>query len=99
MDKYQAAILGILLIILIGGGTYYYFVILAGSQELSAKEVACVNSGGIVATSACCKSVGSFPSSCSIGACGCSSENSHEVKICDCGDGKCFDGGKCTVIK
>ncbi len=103
MDKYQAAILGILLIILVGGGTYYYFVmrpsVLTEGQEISAEEVACTNSGGTVATSTCCKSSGNFPNPCLIGACGCSLENSHEVKICDCGDGKCFDGEKCLAVQ
>lgn len=61
------------------------------------KEVsACIDSGGTVKTGLCCKSVGDFPNTCSFGACGCSPGSSHEVKICDCGDGKCFDGSKCV---
>ncbi|ODS39279.1 MAG: hypothetical protein A7316_05940 [Candidatus Altiarchaeales archaeon WOR_SM1_86-2] len=60
------------------------------------KEQACIDSGGTVRTGLCCKSVGDFPNTCTIGACGCSPENSHEVKICDCGEGKCFDGSTCV---
>ena len=32
-----------------------------------------------------------------VGACGCSSENSHEVKVCNCPPNMCFDGTKCVV--
>lgn len=57
-------------------------------------DEACVNSGGIVTTDSCCLSVGDFPNTCLIGACGCSPSNSHEVKACDCGAGKCWDSSK-----
>ncbi len=60
------------------------------------KEKSCINSGGTVSTSLCCKEVSDFPNLCLIGACGCSPENSHEIKICDCGEGKCFDGNECN---
>jgi hypothetical protein len=63
----------------------------------SEEEQACVNSGGTVTTGTCCKSVKDFPNSCLIGACGCSPQNSHTVKICDCGEGKCFDGA-CRAV-
>lgn len=49
------------------------------------EEEACILAGGNVTTQLCCKSVGDFPNTCSIGACACSPENSHEVKVCDCG--------------
>lgn len=62
-------------------------------------ENACINSGGTVATSTCCKSTGDFPNLCLIGACGCSSENSHQVKTCDCGSSKCFNGISCTTAQ
>ncbi|MGC9310308.1 MAG: hypothetical protein ACP5E4_01135 [Candidatus Aenigmatarchaeota archaeon] len=58
----------------------------------------CINSGGVVTTSLCCKSAGAFPNTCVIGACGCSPENSHEVDFCECGGGKCFDGQKCVAV-
>jgi len=55
----------------------------------------CTSSGGTVVTGSCCLSSGDFPNSCLIGACGCSPDNSHQVKECDCGEGKCFDGTSC----
>jgi len=61
-------------------------------------EQACLNSGGTVRTSLCCLSTGDFPNLCLIGPCGCSPENSHEVKVCDCGEGKCFDGSTCALM-
>jgi hypothetical protein len=62
------------------------------------KEEACLNSGGQVTTSLCCKSTNDYPNLCLIGACGCSPDNSHEVKTCDCGEGKCFNGEQCIDI-
>ncbi len=56
----------------------------------------CMKSGGVVSTQSCCETTGDFPNTCVIGACGCAPEYSHEVKVCDCGEGKCFDGIKCV---
>jgi len=58
-------------------------------------EESCQMSGGEVSTSICCKTAEDFPDTCLIGACGCSPENSKEVKVCDCGNDKCFDGNSC----
>ena len=66
------------------------------TPELTEKEQACIDSGGTVTTSMCCKNTDDFPNFCIIGPCGCSPENSHEVKICDCGLDKCFDGTECV---
>ena len=68
------------------------------SEEKSAQEQECLNSGGTVSTSSCCKLSGDFPNSCLIGACGCSPTDSHQVKTCDCGESKCFDGDKCVAV-
>ena len=57
---------------------------------------ACVASGGTLTTEACCTSSDDFPSTCLIGACGCSPANSHTVQLCDCGSGKCWNGATCT---
>jgi hypothetical protein len=60
------------------------------------KEQACIDSGGTVETVLCCLTVDDFPNLCLVGACSCSAENSHEVKTCNCGEGKCFDGEACV---
>ena len=62
-------------------------------------EQECIRSGGKITTAMCCKSAGDFPNTCAVGACGCAPENSHQVNICDCGTGKCFDGNKCVSIR
>jgi hypothetical protein len=59
-------------------------------------EDGCKDSRGILSTAKCCTITEDFPNTCFIGACGCSMENSHEVRICDCGEGRCFDGDKCV---
>ena len=66
-------------------------------SETSIKEQACIDSGGTVETAMCCLTTSDFPNSCLVGACGCSTENSHEVKICNCGESKCFDGDECVA--
>jgi len=67
-------------------------------EEEDPMEALCINAGGEVKTALCCKSAGDFPDTCLVGACGCSPENSHEVKVCDCGPELCFDGEKCSNI-
>jgi len=60
------------------------------------KEQACINSGGTVKTGTCGEP-GDFPNTCAIGACPpCYPEECHEVKICDCGEKKCWDGTECV---
>lgn len=68
----------------------------ASSNRGTDTEKACTDSGGTVTTNLCCDSVSDFPNSCNIGACGCSPENSHEVKFCNCGEGKCWNDTKCA---
>jgi hypothetical protein len=58
----------------------------------------CRASGGAVTTQLCCKSASDFPNTCLIGACGCSPDNSKEVKVCDCGEGKCWDSTKQACV-
>ena len=65
----------------------------------TAEEQACIDSGGTVERGMCCLAVSDFPNLCLIGACGCSPEDSHEVKICNCGEGRCFDGNTCVAIR
>jgi hypothetical protein len=57
----------------------------------------CQKAGGTTTTASCCKSTQDFPNTCLRGPCGCSPENSHDVKVCQCPSGKCFDGTNCVV--
>jgi hypothetical protein len=57
---------------------------------------ACLDSGGTVGSATCCLSTDDFPDTCAIGACGCQPNASHEVAVCDCGVGRCFDGTECV---
>ena len=57
----------------------------------NSNEKLCTDTGGSIVEASCCKSVGgNFPSSCYMGQCGCSLEDSHNVKTCECNEGKCF---------
>jgi hypothetical protein len=67
-------------------------------SDVVTKEDLCISSGGQVATSSCCIQTEDFPNLCAIGACGCSPNNSHETKICNCGEGKCFNGQDCQIF-
>jgi hypothetical protein len=60
------------------------------------KDQACLDSGGTVSSSSCCGQTQDFPNNCAIGACGCSPASSHQVKVCQCGTGECFDGNSCV---
>lgn len=60
---------------------------------------ACINSGGEITISLCCKSASDYPNLCLIGPCGCALDSSHEIKVCNCGQGKCFDGSACIVTQ
>ncbi|MFH0835115.1 MAG: NHL repeat-containing protein [Candidatus Micrarchaeota archaeon] len=68
------------------------------SAPPSLTEQGCIASGGTVTTANCCSSIGDFPNTCAIGACGCAPQYSHSVKICGCGD-KCFNGDTCVTFK
>jgi hypothetical protein len=65
-----------------------------GTCKMTPEKI-CSNAGGKISTKNCCKSTGDLPNTCSVGACSCSPANSHYVKICECGTGKCFSDGKC----
>ena len=75
----------------------YYAFFQAGSTTTTLEQ-ACINSGGTVISSLCCKMTNDFPNMCLIGPCGCSPENSHEVKICDCGERRCWDSEEIACV-
>jgi len=58
----------------------------------------CEKSGGTVELMSCCESVGNFPNLCLDGPCSCSPEYSHEVLVCQCPEGFCWDGVGCVSI-
>jgi len=91
-------IIAIIVIIIVAGLGYWVYQSTITPEELSEKEQACIDSGGTVSTSLCCEATGDFPNLCLIGPCGCSPENSHEVKVCDCGPDKCFNGSECVSL-
>jgi len=91
-------IITIIIIIIVAGLGYWVYQSMIAPEELTEIEQACVNSGGQVSTSLCCKATGDFPNLCLIGPCGCSPDNSHQVKICDCGPDKCFNGSECVSL-
>ena len=92
-------IIAIIIVIIIVGLGYWVYQSTITPEELSEKEQACINSGGKISTSLCCKTTGDFPNTCLVGPCTCAPENSHKVKICDCGPDKCFDGEKCILLE
>ncbi|MCX6811989.1 MAG: PsbP-related protein [Candidatus Berkelbacteria bacterium] len=87
----------VILLILITGGIFawQYFGASKEAKTLGKGGQGCISSGGTLTTAMCCKGVGDFPSACLIGPCGCSPGNSHQIKICDCGFDRCFNGSSC----
>lgn len=86
----------IVVIIIIVGIGYLVYQLIPKTEELTEKEQGCINSGGEVSTSSCCEATGDFPNLCLVGPCTCAPENSHQVKVCDCGPDKCFNGSECV---
>ncbi|MBI5498629.1 MAG: hypothetical protein HY907_00170 [Deltaproteobacteria bacterium] len=70
---------------------------LCGLVDADSPAASCAAAGGTVRTGACCLSAGDFPNTCRIGPCGCSPANSHDIQVCDCGEGRCFDGTTCVA--
>jgi len=92
-------ILIVIAVIVLAGVGYLFFQSKITPEGLTETEKSCVNSGGKISSSLCCNSVSNFPNLCLIGACGCPPTDSHQVKICDCGENECFDGQKCVSIE
>jgi len=64
---------------------------------MSEQEQVCLSSGGTVTTRLCCNSVKDFPDLCLMGACGCAPGDSHQIRVCTCGSGRCFNGTACVA--
>jgi len=84
-SPFSTVMVAVIIIIIIAA------IFISASNVETTIEDACINSGGTVVTSLCCRTTSDFPDMCLIGPCGCSPANSHEVNICDCGEGKCWD--------
>ena len=59
-------------------------------------EEACRAAGGTVEVDLCCGAVGDFTNLCVVGPCSCPPGWSHEVQLCECGEGLCWDGTECV---
>ncbi|KKU10282.1 MAG: hypothetical protein UX65_C0007G0011 [Parcubacteria group bacterium GW2011_GWB1_46_8] len=97
----KVILLGLVLVLLVAAGTLMYRK--QAVAPLETLDGQCTAAGGTIKESLCCKGVDSgpqtkFPNLCAIGACGCAPEYSKPTKICDCGEGKCFDGSTCTDL-
>ncbi|MDP2910620.1 MAG: DUF5667 domain-containing protein [bacterium] len=60
------------------------------------KEKSCINSGGEVSNALYCQALGDFPNSCIMATC---DPDGRQVKVCECGEGKCFDGKECIAVQ
>lgn len=59
-------------------------------------EEACMAAGGFVRIERCCGAVPDFTNLCVIGPCSCPPDSEHEIQVCDCGEGMCWDGTACV---
>lgn len=62
----------------------------AGSDGDAGARDRCEATGGIVQSRQCCQATSDFPSTCSVGACGCAPADSHAVFVCACPADSCF---------
>lgn len=65
-------------------------------QCMPAQAESCLATGGTITTVSCCTSAGSFPATCSAGACGCGPSGSQPTLFCQCPSGMCFNGWDCV---
>ncbi|HUT38632.1 MAG TPA: DUF4382 domain-containing protein [Methanoregula sp.] len=88
-------------VIRIGSDQYKLKPVIAVISEtisgMSEQEQGCVRSGGMVTSMLCCNSVRDFPNLCLAGACGCAAGDSHQIRVCNCGTDKCFNGTVCVA--
>jgi hypothetical protein len=91
-------VLVVILALVVAVSLFIYMNAFVGGTPITTTDQKCTLSGGAVTTQSCCGSASDFPNTCTIGACGCSPENSHDVKVCDCGAGKCWDSEKNACV-
>jgi len=74
----------------------------AGPTDASISDASpvlgCLGSGGTVGTAQCCTSSGSFPDTCSVGACSCAPSGSTTTAICECPLGTCFSAAQAKCV-
>jgi hypothetical protein len=109
LNKKATGGLGIIIFLILLGIVYYFFIYQDGVHNPFKKNIGndaledpyinqiqgCINSGGNITSSDCCEAVGDFPNTCSIGACGCAPFSSHNIRVCNCGQNKCWNGTQC----
>jgi hypothetical protein len=91
----KSIIVGVILALLLVGFVWYGYSTANQSSNGEDKSALCTGSGGTIEVAFCCSGADEFPNTCSIGACGCSLENSKEIRTCNCGEDKCWDGERC----
>jgi len=71
-------------------------------NQNTTKENVCIVSGGKVVIQSCyCSGTQDFYNSCAIGGCTCTPDPQfkRDIKVCDCGGSKCWDGAKCVFLQ
>jgi hypothetical protein len=61
----------------------------------------CLQTGGTESTRLCCLGAGPFPDTCRVGPCACPPDASHNMRVCECGVGRCYDSqpGGCIDVR
>ena len=54
----------------------------------------CLQTGGTESIRLCCSGADNFPNTCRVGPCSCPPDVSHDVRVCECGVGRCYDPGR-----
>jgi len=70
-------------------------ILIETTKEDSIKETSCLLYGGRIELSLECEGSSSFPNTCISNSC---SLKNQEVKICNCGEGRCFNGKECVDL-
>jgi hypothetical protein len=71
----------------------------AGPDGATRPEELCRATGGTPGMALCCQATAPFPSTCSVGACGCAPMSSHMIAVCSCPAGGCFTPDRGCVMR